>query len=270
MQNLKRCLFVMAIISLLALPALASENEGLSSNLTINSSGEPGETVVVPLEENCNLINFEGMGNNEVIGVVAGPVTVTFGSSWLSLIDLDDGGSGNFANEPSSFTAAYFLETSDISISLSPPVQFVEFWYVASAISLPVTVTAFDSDGNEVDSATGNTVGNSADGADCVGDPNGNFCLWDVVTLNAAADNIASIEILGSTANQFGFDNLQFCTETQDLVGCCLQDFSCVELTAEGCAAAGGVVVDLDCANIDCQTVSTDGTTWDSLKSSYR
>ncbi len=197
-------------------------------------------------------------------------MNVTFGASWLSLIDADDGGGGNFANEPSSFTAAYFLDTDDISISLNPPVQYLEFWYVASAVSLPVTVTAYDANGVAVDSAVGNTVGTSSDGADCVGDPNGTFCLWDIVTLNAAVDNIASIEILGSTANQFGFDNMFFCTETQDLVGCCLPDFSCVELTAEGCLAAGGVVIDIDCSNADCETVSNEETYWDSLKSNYR
>ncbi len=270
MQNLKCCLFLLTFTTLIALPALAAETVGLSSNTTINRSSEPSETVVLPLEDDCNLVDFEGLEDNAPIGVVAGPVTVTFGTSWLSLIDGDDGGSGNFANEPSSFTVAYFLDTADISISLDPPVQFLEFWYVASAISLPVTVTAYDINGDIVDTAEGNTIGSDFDGADCVGDPNGQFCLWDVVTLNAAADNIASIEILGSTANQFAFDNLQFCTQTQELVGCCLPDASCAELTAEGCMAAGGIIVDVDCADADCETVPTDETTWDLLKSNYR
>ena len=96
--------------------------------------------------DNCALIDFEGLADNAPIGVIAGPVTVTFGTSWLSLIDADDGGGGNFANEPSSYTAAYFLDTNDISITLNPPVQFVSFFYTASAVSLPVTLTAYDTD----------------------------------------------------------------------------------------------------------------------------
>jgi hypothetical protein len=270
MRTLKCCFLLMALTAMTTLPALAAETEGLSSTTTINRSDNSGQSEVISLDDNCNLITFEGMGNDEPIGMVAGPVNVTFGASWLSLIDGDDGGSGNFANEPSSFTAAYFLDTEDISITLDPPVQFLEFWYVASAISLPVTVTAYDANGDIVDTAVGNTVGTSSDGADCVGDPNGTFCLWDVVTLNADADNIVSIEILGSTANQFGFDNLQFCTVAQNLVSCCLPDFTCAELTAEGCAAAGGTVVDVPCDSADCQTVSTDEKSWDLLKSQYR
>ncbi len=270
MQYFQRSLFFLVITSLLALPVIAAETETLSNNLTINRSSQPNETEMQSMTDDCNLITFEGMDNNMPIGTVAGPVTVTFGTSWLSLLDADDGGSGNFANEPSQSTIAYFLDTDDIAISLSPPVQFLEFWYVASEISLPVTVTAYDSAGNPIDSAFGDTIGTSNDGADCEGDPNGNFCLWDVISLTAATDNIASIEILGSSANQFGFDNLQFCTEVQDRVGCCLPDYSCTVLTAEGCEAAGGVIVDIDCATVDCQTVSTQESTWGGLKSSYR
>lgn len=270
MRTFKCYCLMTALTALIALPVFASETEGLSSNMTINRSDNPGQSEVITLDDNCNLITFEGLGDGMPIGLVPGPVNVTFGSSWLSLIDGDEGGGGNFANEPSPSTAAYFLDTDDISITLDPPVQFLEFWYVASAISLPVTVTAYDANGDVVDTAIGNTVGSNVDGADCTGDPNGSFCLWDVVTLNADSDNIVSIEILGSTANQFGFDNLQFCTVAQNLVSCCLEDFTCAELTAEGCAAAGGTVVDVPCESSDCETVSTDGTSWDSLKSNYR
>ena len=117
--------------------------------------------------------------------------------------------------------------------------------------------------------AIGNVVGTDYDGANCTGDPNGNFCTWSSIVLQAAADNIARIEILGSVANQFGFDNMEFCTVEQDLVSCCLDDLSCQQLTAEGCRAAGGVEVPT-CEGVDCEPVPTEKSTWGSIKGTYR
>ncbi|MFT5150962.1 MAG: hypothetical protein ACI841_000947, partial [Planctomycetota bacterium] len=92
---------------------------------------------------NCSLIDFEGMGDQTVIGLVSGDIDVTFGPSWLSLLDSDVGGSGNFANEPSDDTVAYFQSGAD-PIDFSQPVQFVQMSYVAAAISIPITLTAWD------------------------------------------------------------------------------------------------------------------------------
>lgn len=262
-------LFAIVCLSLASWPVLAADEPGISRDTMPRVDGNQGTTEMESKTGGCNLITFEGLLDNAPIGLVPGPVNVTFGASWLSLIDVDDGGNGNFANEPSPFTSAYFLDLDDISISLNPPVQFVEFFYTASVVSLPITVTAFDSGGGLVDQAVGNVVGTSSDGAPCTGDPNGEFCLWSSITLTAAADNIASIQITGTTANQFGIDNLQFCTEAQELVSCCLDDLSCAELTAEGCAAAGGVVVPT-CVNIDCAPVPNDESNWGTLKSRFR
>jgi hypothetical protein len=269
MRHVKFSLLILVCLSLASWTAFAADQPGISSDTTPGGTGDQGVTTMETKEVGCNLITFEGLVDNAPIGLVPGPVNVTFGASWLSLIDGDDGGSGNFANEPSSFTTAYFLDLADISITLGTPVQFVEFFYTASAISLPITVTAFDSGGNFVDQAVGNTVGTDFDGAACGGDPNGQFCLWDVITLTAAADNITSIQITGTVANQFSIDNLQFCTEEQELVSCCLDDLSCAQLTVEGCAAAGGVVVP-NCENVDCAAVPNNQSTWGSLKGSYR
>ena len=265
-----KCLLIAIVCLILASwPAFAGEEPGISRDTTPREGGAQGTTEMESKTEGCNLIDFEGLENNVAIGLVPGPVNVTFGASWLSIIDADAGGDGNFANEPSPSTAAYFLDVDDISISLNPPVQFVEFFYTAAAVSLPLTVTAFDAGGGFVDQAVGNLVGTDIDGAQCTGDPNGNFCMWGSITLTAATDNIASIQIAGTTANQFGIDNLQFCTEPQELVSCCLDDLSCAELTAEGCAAAGGVVVPT-CDNADCASVPDDQSNWGTLKSRFR
>jgi hypothetical protein len=252
--------------------AWAASDKALNLNPNAAVGQNPGETVMEPTDVNCTLITFEGLGDNNPIGTIAGPINVTFGGSWLSLVDFDDGGNGNFANEPSASTTAYFLDLTDISINLDQPVQFIEFFYSAAAVSLPVVVTAFDADNNVVDMAEGNVIGTSYDGALCAGDPNGEFCSWNTVTLNAPTNTITRVTIEGTLEpNFFGIDNLQFCVDQQELVTCCLPDASCERLSADGCLAAGGVIVaDPDCEGLDCQTVDNDNTSWGTLKGTYR
>jgi hypothetical protein len=270
--NMKRLVTASIALSLgllvAAMPATLLAEEGISSNSVVRPDAG------IRLQDNqrdCNLINFEGIGDNAPIGLVPGPVNVTFGSSWLGLIDGDDGGSGNFANEPSPNTIAYFLDTADISISLVPAVQYVEFYYSAAASSLPITVTGYDSGNNVVDTASGNTIGSAADGANCVGDPNGNYCLWDVISLSTASANIVYVTITGAVANYFGIDNLLFCTVDQPMGACCFDDYSCDNLSAASCAGAGGTwVPNTLCEQANCQAVPTENKTWGTIKSMYR
>jgi hypothetical protein len=185
----------------------------LSSSTIINPrvAKATAGTGVAAANQTCTLIDFEGLADNTPIGTIEGPVNVHFGSSWLSLIDQDAGGHGNFANEPSPSTTAYFLDQNDISISFNIGVQLVEFYYVASSYSLPVVVTAFDDHDNMVSRMTGSKLGNSSQGANCSGDPNGSFCLFSLITLASTANNIFKISIEGTTSNQFGIDNLRIC-----------------------------------------------------------
>jgi hypothetical protein len=208
-------LLAVTVISMLPGAALAA-GPGISSNTTVAPlSAAPQRNIDTSgVPNDCSLIGFEGIGNNNPVGTYFGPVTVQFGSSWLGLVDADAGGSGNFANEPSPSTAAYFLDQNDISITLTPPVRFVQFQYTAAAQSLPITVYAYDSANNLISSASGNVIGTSYDGANCTGDPNGSFCLWDQISLVSGTDNIASVKITGAISNFFGIDNLYFCTST--------------------------------------------------------
>ena len=208
-------LIVLSAISILPEAALAV-GPGISSNPTVVPSPEAPvrniDTAGVP--NDCSLIGFEGIPDNTQVGTYFGPVVVQFGSSWLGIIDADAGGSGNFANEPSPNTAAYFLDQNDISITLTPSVRFVQFRYVAAAQSLPITVAAYDSLGNLISTASGSVVGTDYDGANCAGDPTGSFCLWDQISLVSATTNIRSVKISGAVSNYFAIDNLYFCTGT--------------------------------------------------------
>lgn len=216
---LRYLLCFVALVTLLPMAISAQESEApLSSDTTIQPMTEeelPGARVFTSgTVQECVVIDFEGIGNNTPIGTIPGTPQIPqiiFGSSWLGLIDADSGGSGNFANEPSPNTIAYFLDMNDISIGFDAGVQLVEFYYTAAARSLPVTISAFDEDGNLVDRATGNTIGTSYDGASCSGDPNGQFCLWDKVTLASTSNNIRLISIVGTVSNYFGIDNLRVC-----------------------------------------------------------
>lgn len=187
--------------------------EGLSSLTTRPPIEGTAPVRIIAATDTCSLIDFEGIPNLAAVGVYVGPVTVTFGTSWLGLIDADNGGSGNFANEPSPSTIAFFVDTNDISINLNPGVRFVRFGYVASAISLPIVVTAYDAANNVITTANGSTVGTDTDGAACAGDPTGNFCLWGEITLASPTDIITRVTITGTVADQFGIDNLIFCVQ---------------------------------------------------------
>lgn len=212
----KRALPILAALTLTAVLAGGAPAAGIFRNTTPPT---PSNTIpihvatIVAQADTCSLIDFESVGDINPVGIYNGPVQVTFGSSWLGVVDSDNGGSGNFANEPSPNTAASFMDTNDISINLVPPVRFVQFSYSAAKISLPVVVNAYDVNGNLVGTATGNTVGNSTDGANCTGDPTGDFCLWDKITLVSAGNLITKIQINGTTAAQFGIDDLLFCVQ---------------------------------------------------------
>jgi len=171
-------------------------------------------TLAAGQTEECTTITFEGIGDYQSVGLVPGDVNVTFGSSWLAIIDSDapGGTNGDFANEPSESTIAFMNDQSGIDIFLNPPVAYAEFWYTASASSLPFTVTAYDVAGAVVAEATGNTIGTSSDGADCQGDPTGDFCLWDLIQLFPGTSNILKIQIVGP-ATEFGIDDLTYCNE---------------------------------------------------------
>ena len=164
----------------------------------------------------CNTVTFEGIGDYDTIGAVTdGPVSVIFGASWTAIIDSDapGGSDGDFANEPSESTIAFLSNQDDITIFFVPAVPYVDFQYTASPQSLPLTVTAFDIGGIQVAGDTGNTIGTASGGANCNGDPNGDFCLWDLIILNSPGNPISSIRIEGASTFDFGIDDVRYCNE---------------------------------------------------------
>ncbi len=129
---------------------------------------------------------------------------VSFGSSALALIDADAGGSGNFANEPSADTIAFWLSGSSLVMNVAAGFDTgFSFFYTSSTAA---TVTVYDGL-----NATGNVLGAinlvaQHDDNGCTGDPSGSFCNWDPIGV-AFAGTALSVDFSG-TANQTGYDNI--------------------------------------------------------------
>jgi hypothetical protein len=154
----------------------------------------------------CTTIDFEGVGDLAPIPAFDGINS----PGWLGIIDADAGGSGNFAFEPSPETIAFWLgggtgTGSSRDIDLDDPAAKLEFSY---ASFVTIVVTAFDVDGNVVDSAVGPPNFNQGPG----GDPTGSFNKWDPIDVESDENNIVKVTVSGAV-NQTGIDDLRVCRQ---------------------------------------------------------
>ena len=157
-----------------------------------------------PIIENgrqCTTIDFEGVGDLAQIPVFDGITS----PGWLGIIDADSGGSGNFAQEPSPQTIAFWLGGNPGSrdIVMTNPASKIDFFY-SSFVS--VTMQALDEKGNLLATAVG---GPNFRGG--VGDPTGDFNRWDPLSVESSGNKIKIVRVSGNT-NQTGIDNLKVCT----------------------------------------------------------
>jgi hypothetical protein len=162
------------------------------------------------------VLNFEGLADGERIldyydggfgsfGSGPGPdFDIIFGPDALALIDADAGGSGNFANEPSQDTIAFFLTGPGVVMNVPNGFTTGFSFFYSSGRSGQVTVY----DGLH---GTGNVLAVIpvvAQGATCGagGDPTGFFACWDPVgvTFSGTAYSVN----FGGVANQTGFDEI--------------------------------------------------------------
>lgn len=165
-----------------------------SASVTPRTTNEPGKE--------CSLITFEGIGD-------VSPVP-TFDNielpGWLGIIDSDAGGQGNFANEPSPSTIAFWLygNASSQDINFASPVAEVSFRYSSY---VGVALQAFAEDGSQVDYASGAANWNQG-----TGDPNGTFNVWTPLAVQSEGNSIKKVRIFGNV-NQTGIDDLKVCTK---------------------------------------------------------
>lgn len=183
--------------------------QGLSSSTTPSGGDLRTFSVIEPIvttvgNTTFNKITFEGVGNNQPIGTIGG---AAFSNNCLGIIDEDNDGSGNFANEPSPSTIAYFLVDGGCTVSFAEPVSGVSIFYTST---VPVTLKAFNGE-TEVASAVG--TANVVLVEPGPGDPTGAFAFWTSLEVSAGTNTITSVQILGVN-NQTGFDDFTFARTT--------------------------------------------------------
>ena len=160
------------------------------------------------------VLDFEGIPNQSPVGNYynggGGPnYGISFSNATLALVDADNGGNGNFANEPSPNTIMFFLDANNAVLNYAAGFTTgFSFFYTSSTAA---TVNVYDGL-----NATGNLLGSISLTAqftdNCTGDPTGTFCNWTPIGV-AFAGTAKSIDF-GGTANQTGFDNITFGSAT--------------------------------------------------------
>lgn len=162
----------------------------------------------------ATVLTFEGLRDNEAIlnfynggtgslGSSGPNYGIGFGADSLALIDADAGGSGNFANEPSPNTIAYFLSGSGVVMNVAAGFTTGFSFYYTSSTAGSVTIwDGLNATGNLL--GTINVAANAFDG--CPGDPSGPFNCWSAI--GAGFSGTAMSVDFGGTANQTGYDNI--------------------------------------------------------------
>ena len=155
-------------------------------------------------------VRFEGVVNLDPIGTLNG---VVFGPDWLGLIDLDAGGTGNMANEPSPSSCAILTNSpspndSDRRITFPQPVKTVSFFYTLDTDQGTPIVSFYSSDGTLVGNATMDVCGRTSCGSGCAGDPSGSFCAWAELVFTSAGSYISYMEFTDTAAAYYIIDNL--------------------------------------------------------------
>ena len=159
-------------------------------------------------------LDFEGVGNKNPVGNFynGGAGTnygIEFSGATLGLVDSEAGGNGNFANEPSPNTIMFFLDANNAFLNFAAGFDTgFSFFYTSSTAASVNVYDGLNGTGNILA-----TLALASQGFDnCTGDPSGSFCNFTAVGV-AFAGNAKSIDF-GGTANQTGFDNITFGTDT--------------------------------------------------------
>jgi hypothetical protein len=168
-----------------------------------------GAIVVMDFEGLQNLEPISNFYNGGLGGKGSGPgpgFGITFSSDSLAIISSLAGGTGNFQNNPSGNTVAFFL--SGAGDLMNVPGGFdTGFSFFYSSINDPGSVTVYD----DV-SGTGNVVA-TLDLPVTPFDPNlpTNYNVW--FPIGVSFNDMAKSVNFSGTANQIGFDNITLGSE---------------------------------------------------------
>ena len=168
------------------------------------------EVIVLDFEGVGNQANLNGFydGGTDSLGNSGVDYDIAFGTNTLGLIDADAGGTGNFANEPSSDTIMFFLTGTAILNYVPGFDTGFSFFYTSSTAASVFVYDGLNATGNLL--ATLNLSAQHTD--NCSGDPNGEFCNWSAV--GASFVGTAMSVDFGGTVNQTGYDDITFGSAT--------------------------------------------------------
>jgi hypothetical protein len=161
-------------------------------------------------------LDFEGVGDlalvdnfynggTDSLGNSGENYGISFGSGALGCIDSDAGGSCNIANEPTADTIMFFADGNGILDFSAGFDTGLSFFYTSSLDTTIKVYSGLNLTGTLLGSID---ISNNHQGNNCVGDPNGQFCNWDIGSLNFSG-TAYSIDF-GGTFNSVAFDNLTF------------------------------------------------------------
>lgn len=153
------------------------------------------------------VLTFEGVGDNVAVGDfydggAGGDLGIGFVNAF-GLVDGDNGGGGNFANEPSASTVLYFTSgsASTMNVAAGFTTGFSFFYSSANAASVSVY-----SGLNGTGALLASLSLMSQNNLDCAGDPTGAYCNWTPIGVTFAG--IAQSVAFGGSANFVAFDNI--------------------------------------------------------------
>ena len=161
------------------------------------------------------VLDFEGVGNSaqlqnfynagtDSLGLSGIDYGIQFGLNALALRDRDMGGSGNFANEPSSDTVMFFTTGSAI-LNYAPGFDTgFSFFYSAKYAATIYIYDEVNAAGNLL--ASINILPQYTE--KCGGDPTGTYCNWTPV--GVSFDSMAKSVDFGGTVLHTGYDDVTF------------------------------------------------------------
>jgi hypothetical protein len=162
-----------------------------------------------PANADVVTLDFEGIPDYTAVGEYYASQGFHFSPATLALIDSDNGGNGNFANEPSPNTIMFFLDANNAILNSDNGFDTGFSFYYTSSTAATINVWSGAN-------ATGTLLASlniSAQHTDnCSGDPNGDFCNFTAI--GVTFDGVARSIDFGGTANQTGYDNITFGSAT--------------------------------------------------------
>jgi len=160
--------------------------------------------------QTCTLIDFEGLGNNVLVGTIG---DATFTGTVASLVDSDAGGTGNFANEPSPDIVISFGDISGtITLTFANLVSQVSWFYSANG---PSDLKFFDSGNGLLATINPPVLPQGVIG----GDPTGGFDNWNMASHSEVSNIIKKIE-MNMIQGSIIMDNFEYCIiDSQPVVG---------------------------------------------------